>query len=140
MLLHVVNTLLLITLARRSGVSETAALLAAAGFALHPVQTEAVAYVSGRTDLLMTTGALASCTILLGPGAPLARGIAAAGAGAVAMLSKETGYALLLLWPWLAWRHGRGTSTRSHWRGLVCSLRWRCSRCAPAISQRRRWL
>ena len=70
LLLHALNALLLIELARRSGASEPAALLGAAVFALHPIQTEAVAYVAGRTDVLMTTGALASCVLLLGDGAP----------------------------------------------------------------------
>jgi protein O-mannosyl-transferase len=112
LLLHALNTLLLLVLARRSGVSEHMALLGAAIFALHPIQTEAVAYVAGRTDLLMTTGALASCLLLLGAGAPLGRGIAAALAGAVALLSKESGYALVLLWPWLAWRHERTMRAR----------------------------
>ena len=126
LLLHAINTLLLLVLARRAGegirqlldlarrtgVSEHAAALGAAVFALHPMQTEAVAYVAGRTDVLMTTGALASCVLLLGAGAPLGRGIAAAFAGVVALLSKETGYALLPLWPWLAWRHERTTPAR----------------------------
>jgi tetratricopeptide (TPR) repeat protein len=84
-----------------------AALLGAAVFGLHPVQTEAVAYVSGRTDLLMTTGALLSCAALLCAGPALARGGAAAAAGALAMLSKESGYALVLLWPWLVWHRAR---------------------------------
>lgn len=102
--LHVVNTLLLIVVARRTGVSAAAALFGAAVFALHPVQSEAVAYVSGRTDLLMTTGALLSCAALLGRGSTFARGIAAAVAGVLAMLSKESGEALVVLWFWFAWR------------------------------------
>jgi len=105
--LHVANVLLLLVVAARTGVPDAAALIGAAVFALHPVQTEAVAYVSGRTDLLMTTGALLSCAALLASGPALARGAAAAAAGAVAMLSKESGYALLLFWPWLASRRAR---------------------------------
>jgi hypothetical protein len=83
-----------------------AALLAAAIFALHPVQTEAVAYVSGRTDLLMTAGALLSWAALLASG-PRCCAASVRLAGGVAMLSKESGFALALLWPWLAWRLGR---------------------------------
>jgi hypothetical protein len=112
LLLHALNALLVVNLARRTGASAQAALLGAAIFALHPIQTEAVAYVAGRTDVLMTTGALASCLLLLGAGAPLARGVAAGVAGVVALLSKETGYALLLVWPWLAWRHERAGRAR----------------------------
>jgi hypothetical protein len=40
------------TLALELGFDARLALLSAALFALHPVQTEAVAYISGRTDLL----------------------------------------------------------------------------------------
>jgi tetratricopeptide (TPR) repeat protein len=110
--LHIANLLLLLHVASRGGVHPAGALIGAAVFALHPVQTEAVAYVSGRTDLLMTAGALLSWTALCGPGPALARGVGAAAAGVIAMLSKESGYALVLLWPWLAWRHGRGMRER----------------------------
>ena len=112
LLLHIANTLLVWFVARRTGVADTTALLGAAVFGLHPVQSEAVAYVSGRTDLLMTMAALLSWAALLQSGPTLARGIAAAAAGGLAMLSKESGYALVLLWPWLAWRHGRSRRAR----------------------------
>jgi protein O-mannosyl-transferase len=112
LLLHVANLLLLVHVARRSGASAAAALLGAAVFGLHPLQTDAVAYVSGRTDLLMTGGALLSWAALVGSGPAFARGLVAAAAGAVALLSKESGFALLLLWAWLAWRHGRDGRTR----------------------------
>ena len=112
LLLHVANTLLVAFIARRSGLSGGTALLAAAVFGLHPLQSEAVAYVSGRTDLLMTMGALLSWAALLQPGSAMVRGGAAATAGALAMLSKESGYALLLLWPWWALRLGRSRFER----------------------------
>lgn len=112
LLLHVANTLLVAFVARRSGLGSGTALLAAAVFGLHPIQSEAVAYVSGRTDLLMTLGALLSWAALLQAGPALVRGSAAAAAGALAMLSKESGYALLLLWPWWALRLGRSRFAR----------------------------
>jgi hypothetical protein len=112
LLLHIVNTLLVLWLARRTGVAPHAALFGAALFGLHPLQSEAVAYVSGRTDLLMTTGALLSWAALLRPWSAVARGGAAAAAGALAMLSKESGYALVLLWIWWGWRHGRSNAER----------------------------
>ena len=67
---------------------------------------------SGRVRLrphgpLMTAGALRSWRALLASGPLLRRGVGAALGGGVAMLSKESGFALALLWPWLAWRHGR---------------------------------
>lgn len=105
LLLHLLNVVGVVWLARRTGARAVAAVLGAAVFALHPVQVEAVAYVSGRTDLLVMLGALAGTLLLLRPGAPWRHGCAAAAAGACAMLSKESGYALALLWPWLAWRH-----------------------------------
>ncbi|HJV23527.1 MAG TPA: hypothetical protein VJ570_12565 [Holophagaceae bacterium] len=65
--LHALNILLVHELIRalapRLGLGERAELPALAGalvFALHPVQTEAVAYVSGRSASLMATGFLAA--------------------------------------------------------------------------------
>jgi hypothetical protein len=104
LLLHLANVVLLIVVARRSGVGAAAALGGAALFALHPLQVEAVTYISGRTDLLMVFGALLSCLAWLSDGPPLCRGVLAALAGAIAMLSKESGFAIALLWLWLAWR------------------------------------
>lgn len=104
LLLHLANVALLLVVARRIGVGETAALGGAALFALHPIQSEAVVYVSGRTDLLVAFGALLSCLAWLRDGPPLRRGVLAALAGAIAMLSKESGFAIVLLWLWLAWR------------------------------------
>lgn len=49
---HIVNGLLLFTLLRRLGTSFEAGFVALGIFLLHPLQTEAVAYVSGRTELV----------------------------------------------------------------------------------------
>ncbi len=114
LLLHLLNTLLLVSAATRSGLSFHAAVFAGAVFGLHPLQTEAVAYVSGRTDLMMTTGALLAWRALLGAGSAWRRGVVAAAATAFALVSKESGYALVLLLPWVAWRRGRG-----RWQGLT---------------------
>jgi len=51
-LLHAAVAILLDCWTLSLGLAPAAALLGAVGFALHPVQTEAVAYVSGRTDIL----------------------------------------------------------------------------------------
>lgn len=53
-ILHAANILLLFRLVWRLTASSLMAGLAAAWFACHPVQTAAVAYVSGRKDLLST--------------------------------------------------------------------------------------
>lgn len=105
LLLHLLNVAGVVWLARRTGAAQPAALLGAAVFALHPVQVEAVAYLSARADLLVMGGALAGTLLLLRRGAPWRHGLLAAAAGAFAMLSRESGYALVVLWPWLAWRH-----------------------------------
>lgn len=52
LIVHLLNGLLLWTLLRRFIASETAVLVATGVFLLHPIQTEAVAYVSGRTELV----------------------------------------------------------------------------------------
>jgi tetratricopeptide (TPR) repeat protein len=104
LLLHLANAVLLIAVARRSGMGEMAAIGGAALFALHPLQSEAVVYISGRTDLLVVFGALLSCLAWMADGPPLRRGVLAALAGGVAMLSKESGFAVVMLWLWLAWR------------------------------------
>ena len=74
-LLHVLNVVLLFLLARRlvadgqSGSSrpsvqidpDSAAACAATLFAVHPIMTEAVGYISARADVLCTTFLLAAC-------------------------------------------------------------------------------
>lgn len=59
-LIHAVNALLVHRLARRRLGPGPGSLLAALVFALHPVQTEAVTYVSGRSVSLMATAGLLS--------------------------------------------------------------------------------
>ncbi|MEO8604303.1 MAG: tetratricopeptide repeat protein [bacterium] len=113
--LHLGNVALLLVVARRSGIATPFALAGAALFALHPLQTEAVAYVSGRTDLLVASGALLSCLALLSQLAVCRRGLLAGLAGVVAMASKESGFALVPLWLWLAWRDERSWPARA-WR------------------------
>ncbi len=62
-LLHAANVLLLLWLLWRWTASPLAASAGAALFAAHPVQTAAVAYVSGRKDLLVTLFLLASLAL-----------------------------------------------------------------------------
>jgi len=51
-LLHIANSVLAGRLLLRCGLATRPALLAAALFAVHPVHTESVAWIAGRTDLL----------------------------------------------------------------------------------------
>lgn len=68
-LLHAAATWLVFVLARRFGAAKWVAFGAALLFGAHPVHVEAVAYVSGRPDLLATLFALAS--LLLATSAPV---------------------------------------------------------------------
>ena len=73
-LIHALNALLIFVLARRlfaafAAHGHTLFVGFAAGllFALHPLQTEAVTYVSGRRDVLSTAFFLAAVVLFLGP-------------------------------------------------------------------------
>ena len=58
--LHVLNVGLFVLLARRSGLGRGATFAASALFAVHPMMTEAVGYVSGRSEVLCVTFFLAA--------------------------------------------------------------------------------
>jgi tetratricopeptide (TPR) repeat protein len=100
-----------------------AAWLAALLFAIHPVHTESVAFVSGRTDLWAALLALAA-TLAWVPsarGAPTWRMAAAGGmAFALAALAKET--ALMLPVVLLAWERLRTVGRPA--RGAPAITRW----------------
>jgi len=83
-------------------------LLAMALFMLLPVQSEAVAWISSRPDLLASTMGLACLIAFTGfvaTGRALSLG-AALTFLALACLSKECAYGLFLALPLLAWRYG----------------------------------
>jgi hypothetical protein len=98
--LHALNTLLLWTLLRRlaavlggDGRSALAAACATLAFALHPVQTESVTYVAGRSNVLMGTFALLTLLAwlqVLRSTRPVASQIAVLAAVACALAAKET--------------------------------------------------
>jgi len=69
--LHIAVTLMGWSLARRLGAGSGVALAASALFAVHPLHSEAVTWVSGRAELLAALGALAALRIALAAG-PLA--------------------------------------------------------------------
>ena len=64
-LIHLANTLLVFTLIRRIAGDIFVALAAACIFAVHPIQTDAVTYISGRRDVLFTLFYLASFRLYL---------------------------------------------------------------------------
>ena len=94
-LIHLANVWLVWRVASQVGLGQ-AAWWAAALFALHPMQVEAVTYVSARSDLLSVTG------VLLALWATSVGSVAGAVAGvALAVLGKETAvvaFALVPLW------------------------------------------
>lgn len=59
-LIHAANTILVFFLVRRFELSPAMAALAAVIFAVHPIQTDAVSYISGRRDVLFTLFYLAA--------------------------------------------------------------------------------
>jgi tetratricopeptide (TPR) repeat protein len=131
LLLHILATCLVLFLASQARLSAPAALGAAALFAVHPVHVEAVAWISGRFDLLC--GALYLLALWLFGRAHAQRSSAFyAGsllAGAAALLSKEMALTLpaaVLLYDGLGMSRGamprrvvpRGL-WREGWRGIV---------------------
>lgn len=94
-----------------------AAAFAAGLFLLHPIQTEAVSYVSGRSELLALCFMLAALWCVLGPLTKL-RGVGFLLCAVAAMASKETGAAVVLLAPLLAWV----TKQDREWYALIALL------------------
>ena len=127
--LHMVNTILVVSLARNILPADVRGrwLAAAAGvlFALHPALVENVSWISDRFDLLMASFILfalwAECRVQT----EWARLALQAACFLGALLSKETGVVLLpllVLWQcYLLMREGRG------WSEVACALmrRWR---------------
>ncbi|MBI4179863.1 tetratricopeptide repeat protein [bacterium] len=71
MVLHWINAVLVLYLVRGFGASAPAAALTAALFAVHPTQMEAVSYIYGRSDLLVTAFLLGALMALRTGSAPL---------------------------------------------------------------------
>jgi len=110
--LHAVNTALVFMLLRRlssallrPGQTDRAALIGAAIFALHPIQTEAVSYLSGRSTSLAALFALASLNAWLHARAGGARWwgwLASPMAFAAALACKEIALVVPLALVWAA--------------------------------------
>lgn len=120
LLLHALASLSVALLAVRLGLGRGAAFACGLLFAVHPIHTESVAWISGRTDLLAFVLAAASFHAHLAAG-DLARGgrrarwlrAASVLLFALALLAKEMA-AVLPLWLlcWEVRRGGPGTSQR----------------------------
>lgn len=130
-LLHAVNSLLLYALARALLGEDRTALWAALLYASHPLQTEVVAWVSARGDLL------ASLLFLSAFIAHRQRSVLAYLLYAGACLSKETAMVLPVALFWADSRAGVAAWCKRHWGyGAVLlgvlALRWLALADAPA--------
>ncbi len=108
LLLHIVNSILVLRVLALAGVRRRLSFLAALIFLVHPIQTEAVAYISGRADLLAAFFVLLSLFFFLAEkeksGSPAAAGATrrgflflSAGCYLLALFSKEASLVLPLL-------------------------------------------
>lgn len=103
--LHVLCTLslmaFLMQMGARFGVAATLALV----FLVHPVHTEVVASLVGRTDLLATLSALLALNLTLARGVPVGVAwVGVAGLFSLSLLAKESAVGLVLILPfcWVA--------------------------------------
>jgi tetratricopeptide (TPR) repeat protein len=108
-LLHGFCSLLVVLLLRRLGFAPLTAVVSGALFAVHPIHTESVAWIAGRTDLMaFALASLAFLVHLVGLDerrSPPRRRLLAIAAGvcfALALLAKEMAVVLI---PWLALYH-----------------------------------
>ncbi len=127
-IVHALNAVLVYRLLRSLTVAQWPPLVGALLFALHPVQTEAVTYVSGRSVSLMALFYLASMAVWSRAprrGKGEARRLASAALFGAALLVKETAVTLplaLLLLDAYAIRDSTGMRERLlrlRWHGLV---------------------
>ena len=99
--LHVVNSALLLGIARKAGWSLLGAVIACGVFFLLPIQSEAVSYLSARSELLAAFGVLLACWCWLDE-----HWFLGGFALALGLLSKETAIVALVAMPLLLrqWR------------------------------------
>lgn len=95
--LHAAASLLLFLLLRRLFARSRVPLLAALLFAVHPIHTEAVAWISGRGGLLSALGVIAALLLYTRWGEHRAYAVGSLAAGALALGSKECAIVLPLL-------------------------------------------
>ncbi|MDT8405410.1 hypothetical protein [Sulfuriflexus sp.] len=139
-LIHLLNSSLVFALARRLCRNAThlpnwLPLLIAVAFALHPITTEAVCWISGRFDLLATTFVLLSVCLLLWAlsGTGTWRLLPAVAVALLGCLSKETalfffGGAVFILY--VHWRNTTGNPVAALRRMLPGCLLW----CGAALA------
>lgn len=132
-LIHAGSAVLVFFLARRMTGEPTAAFVAASIFATHPIQTDAVSYISGRRDVLFAVFYIAAFLSYLNYRAGRSRLYFAMFAGfwVTSLMSKEMAVSLpvvIFLWnfsdgwgkqstPWLkqTWQAASGAFARDRW-------------------------
>jgi tetratricopeptide (TPR) repeat protein len=114
-LIHAANSVLVFFLIRRFTVKQGIAFLAALIFAVHPIQTDSVSYVSGRRDVLFALFYLAAFHAYLGYRASRSRKFFALFLGfwALSLMSKEMAVSLplvIFIWNFCElWGEGSGS-------------------------------
>lgn len=143
LLTHALSAAVVSLILLRLGAHWSAALLAGGLFALHPIHSEAVAWISGRTDLcagLFGLLALAwTAPRLAGERAweASAPSLAAVGAATLlALFSKESAVAVALLLPALAFAAGRPAHDRANPAGSAAPGATRPGRTGRAQGRR----
>lgn len=99
LLLHLLNGALLWIVARR-WIGPSAGGVSAAVFLVHPMNSEAVSYITGRSDLLLTLWLLLIAALVT-PTMSWWRWLGVIAVSAAALFTKETGVVALLLLLWL---------------------------------------
>ncbi|HEX4869729.1 MAG TPA: hypothetical protein VFV15_03260 [Moraxellaceae bacterium] len=119
LLLHLLNGALLLAWARRAlPLDRTAALALVALWLLHPVQTEAVTYIAGRSVTLSATFLFAGLLLLARGGARAPAG--AALCTALALAVRETAWVFPLVFALALWMQGQ--AARAVARAVAPSL------------------
>jgi protein O-mannosyl-transferase len=117
--LHLTNALLLFAVLRKFQVGAAVAAIVAVAWALQPRLAEAAAWISGRTDLLAATFALAA---LLVWGRGSSRRISAAALMFLGLLAKEAAIGALPALLVYEWRLASAETTRPRVRELLIAL------------------